>query len=113
MRAAVPVGEPKRSDPSATVVTPVPPPPTPSVPESVGAKVKAPEVLVIARFEVRPLKAVDEVAKVMAPVCAVPPPSCWSERRPVLVTFPAKYERPDEKVVVATPVHPPLMNASV
>ena len=28
---------------------------------------------------------VEVVARVMAPVAAVPPPSCWSERTPVLV----------------------------
>ncbi len=64
---------------------PVPPLDTPSVPESEGAKVKAPEELVMLRPSVRPVVAVEVVAKVMAPVCAVPPPSCWRERRPVLV----------------------------
>ena len=49
---------------------------------------------------VSPLNAVDEVARMTAPVkaCPVAP----TERTPVFVTFPAEYVRPDEKVVVAT-----------
>ena len=64
--------------------TPVPPPPTVRVPESDGAKVKAPEELVMESPIVWPLVVWLEVAKVMAPVCAEPPPSCW-----MLVTPPA------------------------
>jgi hypothetical protein len=55
----------------------------------------------------------DEVANVMAPVCAVPPPSCWSERRPVFVTLPFAYVRPPENVVVAVQVGTPFTSASV
>ena len=60
--------------------------------------VNVPEELVMPQsFEI----AVVDVARVIAPVCAVP--YVWaSERRPVLVTFPAAYVRPEEKVVVAT-----------
>ena len=66
-------------------VAPVPPLATARVPLSVGLKVKAPAELVMLRPRVSPVVAEEEVAKVIAPVCAVPPPSCWSERRPVLV----------------------------
>ena len=62
---------------------------------------------------VRPVLAVLLVAKVMAPVCAVPPPSCWSERRPEFVTFPFAYVRPPENVVVAVQVGTPFTSASV
>ena len=69
---------------------PVPPFAAFSVPESVGAKVKAPDELVMLRPSVSPVVALVEVANVIAPVCAAPPPSCWSERRPAfeMVTAP-------------------------
>jgi len=113
--------------------SPVPPPPTPNVPESVGAKVKAPPELVIPREAVRPLNAVEDVANVIAPVCAEPyvcaserrpvfemvtlpvapetliPVPAMFERTPVLVTLPAEYVRPDEKVVVAALYTTPLL----
>ena len=56
------------------VARPVPPPATVRVPEIVGgAKVKVPEEFVMAFEMVRPLKEVaDEVASVIAPVCAEP-----------------------------------------
>jgi len=53
-----------------------------SVPESVGAKVKVPPEFVIVWPKVRPLKEAEEVAKVKAPVCALPY-VCWAERTPV------------------------------
>ena len=53
------------------------------------------------------LIAVVEVASVSAPVCAVPY-VCARERTPVFVTLPAEYERPEEKVVVATQPGTPL-----
>jgi hypothetical protein len=129
------LGPPIRSEEEAIEARPVPPPPTPSVPVMVGVlKVKAPATFVMVWEMVRPLKVVALlVAKVMAPVCALPPPVCWSERRPVLemvtfpvapltlmpvpamlestpvlVTFPAEYARPPEKVVVATHCGTPL-----
>ena len=49
-------------------VTPVPPPPTVSVPESVGLKVKAPAELVMLSPCVCPKDVTEVVAKVMAPV---------------------------------------------
>jgi hypothetical protein len=76
---------PMTSAPSATLVRPVPPPPTWSVPDKVGVKVKAPPEFVMLRPSVWPLKEAEDVAKVMAPVCAEPPPVCWRERRPVFV----------------------------
>ena len=91
--------------------------PAASVPVHAGVKVKAPAVLVMLNWRL----VSDDVANVIAPVCAEPPPSCWSERRPlfemvtlpvapetlipvpamfertpVLVTLPAEYARPDE-----------------
>src|SRR2546423_877432 len=63
----------------------VPPPATESVPAAVGVKVNAPEEFVIDNPCVMPLSVTDDVAKVIAPVCALPPPSCCKERRPVLV----------------------------
>ena len=50
------------------VVWPVPPFATLSVPDRVGANVKAPALLVMFRPSVRPVVAVEVVAKVMAPV---------------------------------------------
>ena len=69
-----------------------------TVPDDDGMlKVKVPPAFVIPQsFEI----AVDEVAKVRAPVCAVPK-DCARERTPVLVTLPFRYVRPEEKVVVA------------
>jgi hypothetical protein len=84
-----------------------------SVPESVGANVNAPAVFVMLRPIVWPFVVWDEVANVIAPVCAVPPPSCWSERRPVFVTLPFAYVRPPENVVVAVQVGTPFTSASV
>jgi len=51
---------------------PVPPPPAVSNPARVLAKVSVPPELVIVVEAVRPLKAVEEVAKVTAPVRALP-----------------------------------------
>ena len=63
--------EPKTREPSARDVRPVPPPATLSVPEIVGVRVKVPEELVMVSPKVRPLKeTAEEVASVMAPVCA-------------------------------------------
>jgi len=60
---------------------------------------------------VRPLKEVAvEVARVMAPVWAVPY-VCCRERRPVLVTLPFRYVRPEEKVVVDVHVGTPFRRA--
>ncbi|MCA1837889.1 MAG: hypothetical protein LC674_03760, partial [Actinobacteria bacterium] len=69
------------------VVAPVPPPPTPSVPERVGVlKVNVPPEFVMVWERVSPWKEVAlEVAKVMPPVCAVPPPFWVREVTPVLV----------------------------
>ena len=47
---------------------PVPPLARLSVPLKLGAKVKAPALLVMARDVVRPVVELEEVAKVMAPV---------------------------------------------
>ena len=70
-----------------------------AVAEAVGRlKVKVPPLLVIEKSV-----PVVEVARVSAPVCAVPK-DCWSERTPVLVTLPFAYVRPEEKVVEATQV---------
>jgi hypothetical protein len=65
------------------VVWPVPPPPTVRVPEVEGLKVKVPPELVTVRVEVRPLVVEVVVARVMAPLCAVPPPFCAMEVTPV------------------------------
>ena len=50
------------------VEAPVPPPPTPRVPASVLVNVRVPLELVIVVEAVRPLNAVDDVARVTAPV---------------------------------------------
>jgi hypothetical protein len=69
-----------------------------TVPEDEGMlNVKVPPAFVIPQSL---LIAVDDVAKVSAPVCAEPK-DCAKERTPVLVTLPFKYVRPEEKVVVA------------
>ena len=67
-------------------VWPVPPPPIARVPETVGgAKVNVPLELVMALEMVRPLKEVaEEVASVIAPVCAVPY-VCAMEETPLLM----------------------------
>ena len=51
---------------------PVPPPPTPKSPARVLANVSVPELFVMVVEDVRPLKGVEEVAKVTAPVKVVP-----------------------------------------
>ena len=61
----------------------MPPPPTPSVPASVLAKVRVPELLVIVVEEVSPLYAVLEVAKVTAPVRVLP--GMMMEETPLLI----------------------------
>jgi hypothetical protein len=66
--SALPVGDPMRSDPSATDESPVPPRLSASVPDQVGAKVKVEPELVMER----PRLVSDEVANVSAPVCAEP-----------------------------------------
>src|SRR5665213_1733884 len=91
---------------------PVPPPPAESVPVSIGVNVNVPPEFVMVCPSVKPLKEAEEVAKVMAPVCAEPPPLCVSERSPVLVTLPFAYARPEEKVVEAVQVGMPLRSAS-
>ena len=58
--------------PPRSVVLAVPPAPVPRMPASVLAKVKVPLLLVIVVEAVSPLKAVDEVAKVTAPVSVTP-----------------------------------------
>jgi hypothetical protein len=98
---------PKTREPSATAESPVPPPPTPRLPVMVGVlKVKVPPEFVMVWEMVRPWKVVaEEVAKVMAPVCAEPPPFCVRERRPVFVmdgatlptTVKAEQEIPEEQ----------------
>lgn len=103
--SAVAVCPPNISAPSAAAVSPVPPPSTFKVPETVGENVNVPAALVIVRRWVCPLTVALEVASVIAPVCAEPN-VCWSERRPVFVTLPPEYARPDEKVVVAVPNQP-------
>ena len=65
---------------------PVPPLAMERVPVRVGVKVKALPELVMLRPRLRPVAVLsDEVARVMAPVAAVPPPSCWIEVTPALV----------------------------
>lgn len=57
-------------------VPPVPPPPTFSVPVSVGVKVNVPEELIMVWPSVRPLKeSAEEVARVSAPLLVVTPPA--------------------------------------
>jgi hypothetical protein len=69
-----------------------------TVPEEDGMlNVKVPPAFVMPQSL---LIAVEEVAKVSAPVCAEPK-DCAKERTPVLVTLPFRYVRPLEKVVVA------------
>ena len=97
---------PKRIEPSEIEERPVPPPPTPRSPASVLAKVRVVPLPVIVVEAVRPLKAVLVVANVRAPVKAEPVGP--RERTPVFVTLPAEYERPEEKVVVATQPGTPL-----
>jgi hypothetical protein len=70
------------------VARPVPPPARVSVPESVGLNVKAPAIFVILIPDVWPFVTLVLVARVMAPVWAVPPPSCWSESSPLFVRVP-------------------------
>jgi hypothetical protein len=94
-----PVPLPVRRPPS--VVEPVPPPATESVPLLVGVKVKAPPVLVMVRPRVTPLLVTEEVAKVRAPVCGVPPPVCCIEETPLLIEE------------VATHCGTPLFQASI
>jgi hypothetical protein len=131
----VPVGEPNKRLPSATVVRPVPPPVVFKVPVVDGVIVNVVPEFVMVLPRVNPLNDCVEVANVIAPVCAEPN-DCWNERTPLLVivtapvapeteipvpatfevtpvfvTLPPEYAKPDEKVVVATPVQPPLMNA--
>jgi hypothetical protein len=67
---------PKRSDPSVTDESPVPPPVTLSVPIVEGVIVKVPALLVMVFPRVRPLKDCVDVANVMAPVCAEPNDCC-------------------------------------
>lgn len=105
------LAEAKRRSPEVTEERPVPPPWTERVPDMVGLKTKAPAVLVILRPIVCPLVVWEEVPKVMAPVWAVPPPNCWRERSPVLVTLPFRYVRPEEKVVEAVQVGMPFRRA--
>ena len=76
--------EPKRSAPSATEASPVPPPAVFSVPEVLGVRVNVPDELVMLVPSVSPLNDWVEVAKVMGPVCAVPN-DCASEVTPVAV----------------------------
>ena len=76
--------EPKRSDPSATVLSPVPPPTVFSVPEVDGVRVNVPDELVMVLPRVSPLNDCVEVPKVMAPVCAEPN-VCANEVTPVAV----------------------------
>jgi hypothetical protein len=59
------------------------------------------------RPEVIPFEVAEDVAKVIAPVCAVPL-VCCRERRPVFVTAPFAYVRPEENVVVAVHVGTPF-----
>lgn len=61
---------PMRSDDDAIEDNPVPPRAAESVPVQLGEKVKVPPEFVIAMLRL----VSDEVAKVMAPVCAEPPP---------------------------------------
>ena len=76
--------DPKRSDPSTTAASPVPPPATFKVPEVDGVSVKVPDELVIELPKISPLNDCVEVPKVMAPVCAVPY-VCWSDDTPLLI----------------------------
>ena len=80
----------------------MPPPVVKRVPESVFAKVKVPEELVMVFPNVRPLKETAVVvASVIAPVCVVP--KDWAtERTPVLVIDGAT-EPTTVKEVHATP----------
>jgi hypothetical protein len=77
VRAAIPVGEPKRRLPSATEATPVPPPTTERVPLTVGVNISAPLVGTIVWPKVSPLKERVVVLKAMVvPVVeAYPEPS--------------------------------------
>ena len=79
--------EPKRSAPSATEASPVPPPAVLRSPASVFANVHVSVTQVIVVDAVSPLNAVDEVAMRSEPV------SCWptppSASTPVFVTLPA------------------------
>lgn len=61
---------PMRSDEEAIEERPVPPREAERVPVQLGEKVKVPPELVIAMLRL----VSEEVAKVMAPVCAEPPP---------------------------------------
>lgn len=111
------------------VAAPVPPPATPSLPASVLVKVRVSPEPVIVVDAVRPLKGVEEVARVTvgpSAVCARGPMAVTAVESLLLkvvqsaearhpktepdaisqVTAPAAYVRPVEKVVVATPVHP-------
>ena len=117
-------GAPIKREDEAIDERPVPPPPTPKVPASVFAKVRVPPVLVMVVEAVRPLKGVEDVAKVRAPVKVVPgmarerspvfemvtfpvapetpmPVPATFERTPVLLKAPAAYESPVPAVVVA------------
>jgi hypothetical protein len=79
----------------------------PSVPDKVGANEKAPSVLVMAIPYVCPFCVMVVVANVIAPVCAVPPPNCCRERRPVLfkvVLPPKEMVPPPDKPVPAVMV---------
>jgi hypothetical protein len=76
----VPVGDPMRSEPSATAERPVPPRVLARVPVQVGARVKVPPELVMFKS----MLVSEEVASVSAPVCA-DPNECWSEATPLLI----------------------------
>ena len=118
-------GPPMRRDDEAIEESPVPPPATVSVPESEGVKVRLePEPTIVSAL-VRPLvvEVVEPIPTAPVNVCPVGPMErtpvfemvtlpvapetempvpATLERTPVLVTLPAEYKRPDEKVVVAT-----------
>jgi hypothetical protein len=66
---------------------PVPPPPTPRSPAKESAKVRVPPELVIVVEAVSPLNAVEDVAKMMAPVSTLPGTAI--EVTPALVSTPA------------------------
>ena len=70
----------------------MPPPATPRMPASVSAKVQVSVAQVMVVEAVRPLKAVEEVARTRAPVSVWPAPP--RERTPLLERVPPVVERP-------------------
>ncbi len=85
---------PIRREDEAIVERLVPPRVAARLPLQVGVRVNVPEELVIES----PMLVSEEVASVMAPVCAEPN-DCWSDATPLLIEE------------VATPIHPPLRKA--